>query len=200
MCPHPHPHPSTHIHTYLTPFPGRTGIVPGTARGQNWPVLSKLQSKCMLWNFNVHLSGLRDSLAADMTQTHATPTLHNSSRIIKINNISIIIITVIISNTYIAPNPTTVAQSTSQFKTRLDMRINTWNMHTPDGPTPTGKHRQTCTHPGIIIATQSKWNPQGPRCMHIIIASKFFKNKNNNVQTYLVTQLKGVGKYIFFKL
>ena len=41
---------------------------------------------------------------------------------------------IIIHNSYIlniAPNPTRLAQSqsTSQFKTRMDIRINTWNMH-----------------------------------------------------------------------
>ena len=37
----------------------------------------------------------------------------------------------------------------------MDIRINTWNMHTPDDPTPTAKRRQTCTHPGTISATQT---------------------------------------------
>ena len=32
---------------------------------------------------------------------------------------------IIIRNSYIAPNPTRLAQSTSQFKTRMDIRINT---------------------------------------------------------------------------
>ena len=32
---------------------------------------------------------------------------------------------IIICNSYIAPNPTRLAQSTSQFKTRMDFRINT---------------------------------------------------------------------------
>ena len=32
---------------------------------------------------------------------------------------------IIIRNTYIAPNPTRLAQSTSQFKTRMNIRINT---------------------------------------------------------------------------
>ena len=41
-------------------------------------------------------------------------------------------ITIIIRNSYIAPNPARLAQSTSQFKTRMDIRINTWNIHTPD--------------------------------------------------------------------
>ena len=41
----------------------------------------------------------------------------------------IIIVIIIIRNTYIAPNPTRLAQSTSQFKTRMNIRINTWNMH-----------------------------------------------------------------------
>ena len=35
------------------------------------------------------------------------------------------------NNSYITPNPARLAQSTSQFKTRMDIRINTWNMHTP---------------------------------------------------------------------
>ena len=62
---------------------------------------------------------------------------------------------IIIRNSYIAPNPTWLAHSTSQFKTRMDIRINTWNMHTPDDPTSTAKRRQTCTHPGTISATQT---------------------------------------------
>ena len=37
-----------------------------------------------------------------------------------------------ICNSYMAPNPTRLAQSTSQFKTRMNVRIKTWNMHTPD--------------------------------------------------------------------
>ena len=48
--------------------------------------------------------------------------------------ILIMIIIIIIRNTYIAPNPTRLAQSTSQFKTRMNIRMNTWNMHTPDDP------------------------------------------------------------------
>ena len=60
---------------------------------------------------------------------------------------------IIIRNSYIAPNPTWLAQSTSQFKTRMDIKINTWNMHTPDDPMSTVKRRQTCTHPGTISAT-----------------------------------------------
>ena len=35
------------------------------------------------------------------------------------------IIIIIICNSYIAPNPTRLAQSTLQFKTRMDIRINT---------------------------------------------------------------------------
>ena len=37
----------------------------------------------------------------------------------------------------------------------MDIRINTWNMHTPDDPTSTAKRRQTCTHSGTISATQT---------------------------------------------
>ena len=62
---------------------------------------------------------------------------------------------IIIRNTYIALNPTRLAQSPLQFKTRMDIRINTWNRHTPDDPTPTAKRRQTCTHPGTISATHT---------------------------------------------
>ena len=62
---------------------------------------------------------------------------------------------IIICNTYIAPNPSQPAQSTLQFKTRMNIRINTWNMHTPDDPKPTAKSRQTCTHPGTVSATQT---------------------------------------------
>ena len=64
-------------------------------------------------------------------------------------------IIVIIHNTYIEPNPTRLAQSTSQFKTRMNITIKTWNMHTPDNPTPTAKRRQTCTsRKHLIIANQ----------------------------------------------
>ena len=35
------------------------------------------------------------------------------------------VIIIIIRNSYIAPNPTRLAQSTSQFKIRMDIRINT---------------------------------------------------------------------------
>ena len=63
--------------------------------------------------------------------------------------------TIIISNIYIAPNPKRLAQSTSQFKTRMNITIKTWNMHTPDDPMPTAKHRQTCTHPGTIDAIKT---------------------------------------------
>ena len=34
-------------------------------------------------------------------------------------------IIIIIRNSYISPNPNRLAQSTSQFKTRMDIRINT---------------------------------------------------------------------------
>ena len=36
-----------------------------------------------------------------------------------------IIMIIIIRNTYIAPNPTRLAQNASQFKTRMEIRINT---------------------------------------------------------------------------
>ena len=67
----------------------------------------------------------------------------------------IITIIIIICNSYIPPNPTRLAQSTSQFKTRMDIGIGTGNLHTPDDPTSTAKLRQTCTHPGTISATQT---------------------------------------------
>ena len=50
---------------------------------------------------------------------------------------------------------TRLAQSTSHFKTGMDIRISTWNMQTPDDPTPTAKCRQTCTHPGTITAVKT---------------------------------------------
>ena len=71
-----------------------------------------------------------------------------------------IIIIIIICNSYIAPNPAWRAQSTSQFRTRMDIRIKTWNMHTPDDPTSTAKRRQTCTHPGTVSATQIRHRGQ----------------------------------------
>ena len=57
---------------------------------------------------------------------------------------------IIICNIYIAPNPTRLAQSISQFKSGSNITIKTWDMHTPDDPAPTAKCRQTCTHPGTI--------------------------------------------------
>ena len=82
------------------------------------------------------------------------------------------LIIIIISNTYIVPNPSIIAQSTSQFKTRMNIRINTSNMHTPDDPTPTAKCRQTCTHPGTIRATQTCTAAiHGPRT-HLMIANQ----------------------------
>ena len=60
---------------------------------------------------------------------------------------------IIICNIYIAPNPTTLAENTSQFKSRMVITIKTWNMHIPDNPMLTAKHRQTCTHPGTTSAT-----------------------------------------------
>ena len=44
-------------------------------------------------------------------------------------------------------HPARLTQSSSQFKTRMNIRISTWNTHTPDDPTSTAKCRQTCTHP-----------------------------------------------------
>ena len=64
----------------------------------------------------------------------------------------------IIRNIYIAPNPTRLAQSISQFKTRMNITIKTRNIHTPDNPTPTAKRRQTCTHTGVINAIKTR-NP-----------------------------------------
>ena len=55
---------------------------------------------------------------------------------------------IIICNIYITPNRTRLAKKTSQFTTRMNIRINTWNM--PDNPTPTAKRRQTYTHPGTM--------------------------------------------------
>ena len=39
------------------------------------------------------------------------------------------LIIIIICNSYIAPNPTRLAQSTSQFKTRMDMSMNQYMKH-----------------------------------------------------------------------
>ena len=66
-----------------------------------------------------------------------------------------LIITTIIRNIYTAPNPTRLAQSTSQFKTRTNITIKTRNMHTPDDPAPTAKPRQTCTHPRTVNAVKT---------------------------------------------
>ena len=63
--------------------------------------------------------------------------------------------TIIICKTYTAPNPTWLAQSTSQFKTRMNIIIKTWNMHTPDNPPPTAKRRQTCTYPATFNAIKT---------------------------------------------
>ena len=79
---------------------------------------------------------------------------------------------IIIRNSYIAPNPTRLAQSTLQFKARLDIRINTWNMHTPDDPTPTANHRQTRTHPGTISATQTCSTAIHGPWKHLMIANQ----------------------------
>ena len=59
---------------------------------------------------------------------------------------------IIIRNSYIAPNPTW------QLKTGMDIRISTWNIHTPDDPRSTAKCRQTCTHPGTICAYKDRCN------------------------------------------
>ena len=59
---------------------------------------------------------------------------------------------IIIRNIYIAPNPTRLGQSSSQFKTRMNITIKTWDMHTPDNPTLTAKRRQIYTHPRTINA------------------------------------------------
>ena len=44
---------------------------------------------------------------------------------ISVSTMSVVIIIIIIRNSYIAPNPTWLAQSTSQFKTRMDTSKNT---------------------------------------------------------------------------
>ena len=79
---------------------------------------------------------------------------------------------IITRNSYIAPNQTRLAQSTSHFKTRMDIRINTWNIHTPDDPTPTAKRRQTCTHPGTISATQTFTAAIHGLWKHLMIANQ----------------------------
>ena len=95
-----------------------------------------------------------------------------------------------IRNSYIAPNPTRLAQSTSQFKTRMDIKINTRNMHTPDDPTSTAERRQTCTHPGTICATQTcNAAIHGPS-KHVMIAKS---NKN-------WVLLEGLGEEVGFQL
>ena len=81
-------------------------------------------------------------------------------------------IIIIIHSTSIAPNPTRLAQSTSQFKTRMNIRINTWNMHTPDDPTPTAKCRQTCTHPGSVSATWTQNTAIHGPWTHLMIANQ----------------------------
>ena len=98
-------------------------------------------------------------------------TIHSVTIIIITITITIIII--IIRNTYIAPNPTRLTQSASQFQARMNTRINTRNMHTPDDPTPTAKHRrQTCTHPRTISATGTCNTAIHGSWTHLMIANQ----------------------------
>ena len=91
---------------------------------------------------------------------------------------------IIIRNIYIAPNPTRLAQSTSQFKTRMNITVKACNMHTPDDPMPTAKCRQTCTHLGTVNAVKTcNAATQGP-WTHLMIWIKckdhysIYKHKN----------------------
>ena len=61
--------------------------------------------------------------ATFVTSVRRVPTLASNSEVSSARRHKRLII--IIRNSYIAPNPTRLAQSTSQFKTRMDIRINT---------------------------------------------------------------------------
>ena len=73
---------------------------------------------------------------------------------------------------YIAPHPTRLAQSASQFKTRMNISIKTWNMHTPDNPTPKVKCRQACTHPGTMKAVKTRSAAIHWLWTHLMIANQ----------------------------
>ena len=96
--------------------------------------------------------------------------LYSKKRWLRISHFYFLII--IIRNSYIAPNPTRLTQSTLQFKTRMDIRTNTWNMHTPDDLTSTAKWTQTCTHPGRISATQTCSAAIHGQWTHLLIANQ----------------------------
>ena len=102
---------------------------------------------------------------------------------------------IIIHNSYIVPNPTRLAQSTSQFRTRMDIRINTWNMYTLDDPTSTAKPRQTCTHPGTISATQTCMQCSNTWTIEISHNCKSDTKSNKNW-----VLLEGLGEQVGFQL
>ena len=113
-----------------------------------WQVVSTMQNCCHLCVYSVHADAIQCMLQSECVHVCMCVCIYCS--FIDNNNNRL-------CNSYIALNPTWLAQSTSQFKTRMDIRINTWNMHTPDNPPPVAKRRQTCRHPGTISATQATW-------------------------------------------
>ena len=83
----------------------------------------------------------------------------------------IILIIIIIRNTYITPNPKTLAQSTSQFKTSMNINQDTKHAYTrQSNPTSTAKRRQTlCTNPRTVNANKTcNAAIHGPGTHHII--------------------------------
>ena len=75
-----------------------------------------------------------------------------------------------IRNTYITPNPQTLAQSAPQFKTSMNINQNTKHAYTrQSNPTPTAKRRQTCTNPRTVNANKTcNAMVHGPWTHHII--------------------------------
>ena len=114
-------------------------------------IVTKMVLVAALANDSLVLSWGSSCVLPDFQPTLPVPSVHSDRCHITEAGSFIIII----RNTYIAPNPTRLAQSTSQFKTRINARISTWNTHTPGDPTPTAKRRQTCIHARTISATQT---------------------------------------------
>ena len=82
---------------------------------------------------------------------------------------------IIKSNIYIAPNPTRLAQSTSQLKTRMNITVKTWNLHTPDNSS------------YMHFNLRSRWPPFRNRSRHRGIEEEEKKEKKLTSQTTTTT-------------
>ena len=108
-----------------------------------------------------------------------------------------LIIIIIIRNSYVAPNPTWLAQSNSQFKTRMEIRSNTWNMHTPDDVWRSNVNSKVQAN--MHTSRNNQYNPD-KQCSNTWTMETSHDCKSNTKSNKNWVLLEGLGEQAGFQL